>query len=295
MPVIVVANPKGGVGKSTLATNVAGCLAAAGHAVMLGDVDRQQSTLSWVRRRGKLSLPNSVAILGCAVDPRSAMRPSVGVTHVVLDTPGGLRGLDLARMVMAADAILMPVCNSAFDRESAAECHAELMALPRVASGRCKVAVVGMRLDARTKAEAQLQAWAAQHRIAFIGSLRETQGYVRCIEMGLTLFDLPAAKAQADLAQWQPIIDWLGQAWRAAEPAGGAARAPSRPAAATPTPRAAPSPVPPPVPAPALAQRAPALSSDLAPLAVIQPPQTAPRSGIAHRLSRLFAGFKTPS
>ena len=267
---------------------------------MLGDVDRQQSTLSWVRRRGKLSLPNAVAIAGCAVDPRSAMRPSVGVTHVVLDTPGGLRGLDLARMVMAADAILMPVCNSAFDRESAAECHAELMALPRVASGRCKVAVVGMRLDMRTKAEAQLQAWAAQHRIAFIGSLRETQGYVRCIEMGLTLFDLPATKAQADLAQWQPIIDWLAQAWRAAEPAEGAARAPPRSATAAPAPRAAPmlparspsQPLPHPQPQP---QQAPALSSDLAPLAVIQPPKTAPRSGIADRLSRLFAAFKTPT
>jgi chromosome partitioning protein len=51
MPVIVVANPKGGVGKSTLATNIAGCLAAAGHRVMLGDVDRQQSARQWLALR----------------------------------------------------------------------------------------------------------------------------------------------------------------------------------------------------------------------------------------------------
>ena len=51
MPVIVVANPKGGVGKSTLATNLAGALARAGHAVMLGDADRQQSARQWLGLR----------------------------------------------------------------------------------------------------------------------------------------------------------------------------------------------------------------------------------------------------
>lgn len=51
MPVVVIANPKGGVGKSTLATNVAGYWASQGHAVMLGDVDRQQSSRLWLGLR----------------------------------------------------------------------------------------------------------------------------------------------------------------------------------------------------------------------------------------------------
>jgi chromosome partitioning protein len=284
MPVVAVVNRKGGSGKSTLATHLAGYCANAGLRVMLGDVDRQQSTLAWLRRRAKLSLPRSVPIVGWAVDPRSVLRPPTGVTHVVLDTPGGLRGLDLARMVMHADAILMPMCNSAFDRESAAECHAELMALPRLASGRCKVAAVGMRLDARTEADAQLKQWAARHQIEYIGALRESQGYVRCIDRGLTLFDLPAPKAQTDLAQWEPIIEWLSAAWRAAELADGTTKAAPRSLVA---PVAAqlqrPARVPPPLP------------SDLAPLAVLEPPQTAPRGGIADRIGRLFAAFKSPT
>ena len=41
MPVILIANPKGGVGKSTLASNIAGYYARQGHAVMLGDIDVQ--------------------------------------------------------------------------------------------------------------------------------------------------------------------------------------------------------------------------------------------------------------
>src|SRR5205085_8560485 len=93
---------------------------------------------------------------------------------------------------------------------------AELMTLPRVVSGRCQVGAIGMRLDGRTKAGEVLQAWAGAHNIPFIGVLRETQAYVRCIEQGLTLFDLPAAQVQSDMAQWQPILDWVAPVWHAA-------------------------------------------------------------------------------
>ena len=134
---------------------------------------------------------------------------------VILDTPGGLRGFDLARVVAFADVILMPVCNSIFDRESAADCFDEMMALPRVASGRCKVAAVGMRLDARTRAAEVLETWARGLKLPFIGVLREAQAYVRCIEQGLTVFDLPDAQAQADTAQWKPIVAWLEPVLRA--------------------------------------------------------------------------------
>lgn len=206
MPVVAVVNRKGGSGKSTLATHLAAYLERRGTPVMLGDVDRQLSTHAWLRRRNER---HRSAIVGWKVDPKNIVRPPAGIAHVVLDTPGGLRGFDLARVVMYADAIVMPVCNSAFDRESAAECYAELLTLPRVASGRCRVAAVGMRLDARTKADETIRLWAQSQNIAFIGALRETQTYVRCVDRGLSVFDLPPSKVEADLAQWQPILEWL--------------------------------------------------------------------------------------
>lgn len=217
MPVVAVINRKGGSGKSTLATQLAGCLAKRGLQVMLGDVDRQQSSLAWLRRRTAQPLARGAAIVGWAFGAKSVLRPPAGITHVVLDTPGGLQGYDLARVVMGADAILMPVGDSVFDRESALDCHAELMTLPRVASGRCKVALVGMRLDARTRAAARLEAWALEHGLAYVGSLRESQLYPRGAEQGLTVFDVPAAKVEVDLAQWQPVIDWMDATWAAAE------------------------------------------------------------------------------
>lgn len=209
MPVIAVINRKGGSGKSTLATHLAAYCANRGLPVMLGDVDRQQSTQTWLRLREARQLPQRAPLVGWIVDPRNVLRPPAGIGRVVLDTPGGLRGLDLARVVMYADAVLMPVCNSVFDRTSAAECHAELKTLPRVASGRCKVAAIGMRLDARTKAAEVLEQWAAHLELPFLGVLRETQAYVRCVEQGLTLFDMPPSQVQPDLAQWKPILDWL--------------------------------------------------------------------------------------
>jgi chromosome partitioning protein len=209
MSVIAVVNRKGGSGKSTLATHLAAWLAGQGLPTVLGDVDRQQSTHSWLRRRAQHPGVQRLRLVGWNVDPRNVVRPPSNSGHMVLDTPGGLRGFDLARVVMYADAILMPVCNSAFDRESAADCVAELRTLPRVASGRCRLAVVGMRIDARTRAEPALRAWAEAQQLTYLGVLRDAQAYVRCIEDGLTLFDLPPSKVAPDMTQWRPILDWL--------------------------------------------------------------------------------------
>jgi chromosome partitioning protein len=213
MPVIAVVNPKGGSGKSTLATHLAGHGAALGLPVMLGDADRQKSTLVWLRRRSTEPLAAKAPIVSWVVDSNKILRPPSNVTHVVLDTPAGLQGHELVRAVMCADAIVMPVCDSAFDREAAAQCWAELQHHPRITSGRCRVAAVGMRIDTRTRADETLSAWARAIGLPFLGVLRDTKIYVRCIERGLTIFDLPAARTQADREQWGAILDWLDPLW----------------------------------------------------------------------------------
>jgi chromosome partitioning protein len=211
VPVIAIVNRKGGSGKSTLATHVAAWLAHSGEQVMLGDVDRQQSAVPWLKRRQTQAV-GGVPLVGWALDGTKVLRPPSGVSHVVLDTPGGLRGFELSRLLMYADVVLMPVCDSIFDRESAAACLKEMRMHPRAAVGKVQIGVVGMRVDARTRGEPRLRAWAAEQGVTFAGALREARSYVRCAEHGLTIFDLPPAKVQGDLAQWEPIVDWLGQA-----------------------------------------------------------------------------------
>ena len=205
MPVIAVINRKGGSGKSTTAAHLAAWLAGCGVSVMLGDVDRQQSARAWLGRRD----PTLPVIKPWAVDQNRVLKAPGGVTHVVLDTQGGLHGFELAKLVMNCDAILMPVCNSIFDRDSALACYEELQTLPRVASGRCRIGAFGMRVDARTKGAESLREWAAAAGIPFLGVLRETQLYVRSLEAGMTIFDLPGALTKADRQQWEPILQWL--------------------------------------------------------------------------------------
>lgn len=232
MPVIAIVNRKGGSGKSTLATHLAAWCAHQGHAVMLGDVDRQQSSRNWLHKRSAALPP----IAPWAIN-QNVLRVPAGITHVILDTPGGLHGFDLARMIMFADAVIMPVCSSAFDRESAATCHAELMSLPRVISGRCKVVSIGMRVDEDTNSGEVLAQWAAKLNLPFLGVLRESAVYVQSTERGMTLFDMAHSMAnaavqaghfqiadaqtdglQTDLQQWKPILDWL-QPYLGASPA----------------------------------------------------------------------------
>ena len=205
MPTVALVNRKGGCGKSTLVTNIAAYFAREGVPITLGDLDHQQSMRVWLKRR-----PSAApAITGWFGDTNGNVRPPMGASHLVLDTPGGLHGLGLAKVTMVADAILIPVSGSVFDREAASDCWAELRAHPRVVSGRCRVAALGMRLDRRTQAEDMARDWAASVGLPWLCSLRRSQIYVRAVENGLSIFDMPASVTAIDREQWQPLLQWL--------------------------------------------------------------------------------------
>ncbi len=209
MSVIAVVNRKGGSGKSTLATHIAAYCALRGAAVAIADIDRQQSTRAWLRQRKAQLAGESMRITAWNVDPRSFVRPPVGIDHVVIDTPGGLTGLDLARVVMYADALVVPIGASIFDRESAAACLAELRTLPRVASGRCRIGAIGMRVEAHSDSAEALLGWSHEQKLQILAVLPQSSAYVSCIDKGLTLFDLPLEEIEADLAHWKPLLQWL--------------------------------------------------------------------------------------
>lgn len=207
MAVIAIINRKGGVGKSTLATHVAAWLAHNGQQVMLGDVDRQQSSRLWLNLRPQQLPP----ILGWTIDERNFARPPAGVKHIVLDTPGGFEGLALMKVALYADAILIPAGTSLFDRRSAEGSLQELRGYPRIASGRCQLACVGVRIDGRTRNAELLQAWAMEQGLSYLGSIKAAQAYSRCLENGMSMFDVPAAKAAPYLQEWAAITAWLGE------------------------------------------------------------------------------------
>jgi len=203
MPVIVVANPKGGVGKTTLSTNLAGYLASRGHAVMLGDVDRQQSSRTWLTLR-PAGLPK---ISAGEVSHGEVVRPPKGTTHVVLDTPAGLHGKRLDEVMKLADKVLIPLQPSIFDIHATHDFIEQLLVHRR--GPKVQLAVVGMRTREGTISTDQLRSFLEGVRIPLLCFLRDTQNYVHLAAHGLTLWDVASTRFERDLEQWQPIVTWV--------------------------------------------------------------------------------------
>jgi chromosome partitioning protein len=203
MPVIVVANPKGGVGKSTLATNLAGALAHSGRSVMLGDVDRQQSSRQWLAMRPARLPP----IQGWELSHNEIVRPPKGTTHVVLDTPAGLHGKRLDAVLRIAHKLLIPLQPSLFDIQATHAFLGALRAHPRAAE--IELGLVAMRVRDHTLSNDQLHQYLATLSVPVVAWLRDTQNYVQLAARGLTLWDVAPSRVERDLEQWLPLKDWI--------------------------------------------------------------------------------------
>ena len=196
MPVVVVANPKGGVGKTTLATNLAAFFARQGKRVMLGDIDRQQSSREWL----KLRSPALPRIATWDIEPDQPARPPKDTTHVVLDTPAGLHGRKLGQVLKLVRRVIVPLQPSIFDilatRHFLDQLFEEKEIRKHEASGDM-VAIVAMRVDARTRAAGELERFLDGVGLPVVAHLRDTQNYVQAAAHGMSIFELPASRAES--------------------------------------------------------------------------------------------------
>lgn len=201
MPVIVIANPKGGVGKSTFATNLAGYFAAQGHKVMLGDVDAQQSSRSWLALR-PASLPK---IDAWDIEDGHVAKPPKGTTHIVLDTPAGFSGKRFEKVMQIADKVIVPLQPSIFDILATQEFLQKL----KETKAKFDLGVLGMRVNGRTRAADQLTQYLNGLGIPVLGFLRDTQNYVQLAANGATLWDVAPSRVEKDIEQWQELLQWV--------------------------------------------------------------------------------------
>lgn len=219
MQVIAIINPKGGVGKSTLATNIAGYWASQGYITALGDLDPQQSSHSWLHFR-----PDNVnAIMKWTIDDPYKIKTPKSCTHAVLDTPAGLNDKALKAVLKQADKVLLPLQPSVFDMFATRTFLEELESYKKI--DKIDVALLGMRTKEHALSVQRLHQFCAGLSFAILGTLRDTQNYIHLAAQGLTLFDVSPAQMQRDLEQWQPICDWLDGAMDSF-PTGNATNAP---------------------------------------------------------------------
>lgn len=205
MESFLIANPKGGTGKSTLATNLAGYFAHAGHRVMLGDIDRQQSSREWLKLRSP-ALPH---IASWEIVDGLPAQPPQGTTHVVLDTPAGLHGKKLTQTLKRVTRVIVPLQASIFDILATRDFLAQLAEEKEIRQHGAFVAIVAMRIDARTRSAAQLERFLADTGLPVIAHLRDTQNYVQTAAHGMSIFDLSPSRGEQDWEQWGPLLAWV--------------------------------------------------------------------------------------
>jgi len=201
---ILVANIKGGCGKSTVATQLAGAFAAAGHSTALADVDTQRSSLGWIKRRPITAAP----IAGLDWTKQIGETPH-GITRLVIDAPAAMKRGAIEDLVRQADVIVLPVLPSAFDEGATTRFLGRLDELKPIRKNRKPVAVLGNRMRPRSKASAELDQFlgAVGHKV--VTRLRDSAAYAELARDGLSLFDMRSARAKALREEWAPLLAFI--------------------------------------------------------------------------------------
>jgi chromosome partitioning protein len=215
---ILVLNPKGGSGKTTVATNLASYFASQGDHPLLSDNDPQGSSARWLKKRK----PEQPFIHGIAAFERNTrmtrawqMRVPPDAGHVVVDTPAAVMAQDMPEMTKNADAIIVPVLPSDIDIYACSRCIADLLLIAKVRRDENRIGVIANRVRRNTIIYQSLMRFLETLRIPVIATLRDSQNYVRAAELGVGLHEMKRNLVAQDLEDWEPLLAWL----KAKEPA----------------------------------------------------------------------------
>ena len=202
---IMVMNSKGGCGKSTLATNLAGLYASEGFETALVDYDPQRSSLDWLSMRPE-GYAKITGIAGYEDGMRSVPR---NADFVIIDAPARTHEKELNELVRRAETILVPVLPSPIDMRASQAFIDELLNVGKVARKQAKIGVVANRVREYTLIFEELDDNLQGLKVPYVGHLREAQNYIRAYQRGLSIFELPQYLAWPDWEQWEPLLEWL--------------------------------------------------------------------------------------
>ncbi len=209
---ILILNPKGGSGKTTLATNLAASFAVSGSWPALMDLDAQGSSMRWLSKR-----PNEQApIYGIAGFSRSTavtrswqLRVPRDCDPLIIDTPAALETHDLPEITRGADIILVPVMPSDIDIHTAAKCIADLLLVAKIKRADERIGIIASRVRSNTLVSQSLMRFLMSIDIPLIATLRDSQNYLRAAESGVGIFEMPTWQVSKDLDQWHSLLGWL--------------------------------------------------------------------------------------
>src|SRR5579863_9489536 len=231
---IIVLNPKGGSGKTTIAINLASYLASRGHNPVLMDYDPQGSSTRWVKKR----LPNQAPIHVIAAfekDGRTTrafqLRVPGEATHVIVDTPAALEPRHLPEMTRDADKVIVPVLPSDIDINACSNCVRDLLLVAKIKRDENRLGVIANRIRRNTLIYQALIRILHTLGVPIVATLRDSQNYVRAAQLSVGVHEMKSYVAHEDIEQWEPLVSWLAGPRDAAQ---GPPAAPPQAAAAAP-------------------------------------------------------------
>jgi len=211
---IVVMNPKGGSGKTTIAINLASYLVSRQQSPVLMDFDPQGSSLRWVKKRQPPHPPIHV-IAAFERDSRTTrsfqLRVPGGTTHVIVDTPAAIDAHRMPELTRDADKILVPVLPSDIDIHACSRCIRDLLLVAKVRREDNRIGVIANRVRRNTLAHQSLLRFLQTLGIPIVATIRDSQNYVRAAELGIGIHEMKSYVVRDDVEQWEPLIEWLGR------------------------------------------------------------------------------------
>ncbi|MGI9341243.1 MAG: AAA family ATPase [Gammaproteobacteria bacterium] len=209
---IVVLNPKGGSGKSTVATNLAGFMVSRGYPVALMDFDPQGSAMRWLQNRPDERPP--IHGLAAFENDNSATRSyrlqiPQDIRHLIVDTPAAIKSHDLIEFTRGAHAIIVPVLPSDIDIHAASRLIADMLVVAKVSRRMGRLGVIANRVRDNTVGYRKLKLFLDRLSIVVTGQLRDSQAYVHAADQGLSIHEMQPSRVAKDIATWGPILDWL--------------------------------------------------------------------------------------
>lgn len=212
MNTTLVVNPKGGAGKTTIATNLASHFAAGNIPTTLMDYDPQGSSLNWLRLRA----PHASAIYAAKAAPerRDRLRSfemfvPPHTQQLVIDAPAGASGVQLQEMLDRAQCIIVPVVPSPIDLHATANFIRDLLSYSRLRSGSARLGIVANKVRRSMPAYRPLEGFLQSLNLRLLARLIDSDTYLRAAESGVGIFEMDESLSVSERKQFAPILEWV--------------------------------------------------------------------------------------